>query len=143
MKGKVPDRLYVEKSDLEDFNILKDKGSDLHGKENKEIFIMAMVLGFYNGARRNLDTKEGYFLEYHLTDEERSLIKAIAINEEQDLDVLLNPQKVYSIAEEYATGGIKYLKEEVLGTQQYGIYLKRLESQLVEIFEKIKSINDK
>jgi hypothetical protein len=70
-----------------------------------------------------------------LTDEERTLIKAIAIATEGDLNVLLDEQRVYSIAEEYATGGISLLKARVL-SGGYGSYVKKLENDLLRTYEK-------
>lgn len=135
MKTECPDRLYVRKDNLEDYELLKkEKDSIFFGKENKDIFIMAMILGYYNKKKKCLDKKEGFFREEYLNDEERSLIKAIAIKEEGNLSVLLDKQKVYSIAEEYAAGGIGYLKDEVFN-KQHGGYLKKLEEKLVEEFE--------
>ncbi len=138
MRTERPDRLYIRKNDLADFeNLKKEKDSSFSGRENKEIFIMAMAYGFYNKSKIPLDKKEGYIREEYLNDDERSIIKAIAVYDEGDLNVLLNPPKVYSIAEEYAAGGIKYLKGEVFD-KRGGSYIKKLEARLVEEFKKNK-----
>jgi len=137
MSKKVPDRLYVRKVDLETYKLLgKERSSFLCGKENKELFIMAMIYGFLKKNRLKLDKKEGFIREEYLNDEYRTVMKAVAIKEESALEILLDPQKVYSIAEEYAAGGISYLKNDVF-SKRHGTYSKRLEEQLIELYDKI------
>jgi hypothetical protein len=48
--------------------------------------------------------------------------------------VLLDEQKVYSIAEQYATGGVKLLKNKVF-SGEYGSYAKKLESDLLRQYD--------
>ncbi|ODS32698.1 MAG: hypothetical protein SCARUB_02194 [Candidatus Scalindua rubra] len=94
MKTETPDRLYVRKVDLRDLdNLKKERNSSLYGRDNKEIFIMAMTLGYYNESKTPLERKEGYFREEYLNDDDRSLIKAIAVYDEGNLDVLLDKKK--------------------------------------------------
>jgi len=129
------DRIYVDKKDLADFNRLKEKDSPFTNSQNKEIFLAAMVVGYHEGGRIELKNKEGYFRTEYLTDEERALIRAIAIATEGNLNVLLDEQKVYSIAEEYATGGISILKAKAF-SEEYGSYVKKLESELLRTYQK-------
>jgi len=137
MSKKLPDRLHIRKVDVETYKLLaKERSSFLNGKENKELFIMAMVYGFLRGNRLKLDKKEGFIREEYLKDEYRTVMKALAMKEEGGLEVLLNPQKVYSIAEEYAAGGIGYLKNDVFNKKQ-GSYVKRFEELLVKLYDKI------
>ena len=136
--GKEPTRFYIEKSDKKDYDRLLERDSPLRGKDNKELFILAMTVGFREGQRMSLSKKEGYFMTSYLNEEEKSIIKALAVAEEGDLGVLINKKKVHTIAEEYANGGIKLLKDKVF-SGEYGSYAKKLEAELVEIFEeKIK-----
>lgn len=137
MGNKAPDRLNIQKSDREDYARLLKKDSPFAGKESKDLFMMALIIGFHEGTRVKLDKKEGFFLLYHLNDKENSVIKAIAVAEEGGLNILLDKKKVYSIAEEYAAGGIKLLKDKVFGGG-YGSYIKKLESELIDEFERIK-----
>lgn len=141
MVNKEPDRLYIRKSDRKDYDRLLEKDSPLVGKENKDLFTMALITGFHEGTRVKLDKREGFFLLYHLNNEENSIIKAIAVAEEGDLNILLDKKKVYSIAEEYAAGGIKLLRDKVF-SGEYGSYIKKLESELIDEFERIKSKRD-
>jgi dnd system-associated protein 4 len=135
---KKRDRLFVEKEEVNNFQLLrKEKDSPLYNKENKDVFIMAMIMGLKNGVRLPLKSKEGFIREEYLNNDERSIIKAIAVNAEANLSVLLDSDKMYQIAEEYAAAGIKYLVDSVF-KKQHGSYTKRLESELIEICEKHK-----
>lgn len=135
---KERDRLFVEKEEVNNFKLLREeKDSPLYRKENKDVFIMAMMMGLKNGVRLPLKSKEGFIREDYLNNDEKSIIKAIAVNAEENLSVLLDSDKIYQIAEEYAAGGIKYLVDSVF-KKQYGSYTTRLESELIEICEKYK-----
>lgn len=133
---KKVDRLYVDKKDIADFNRLKDKDSPFAGSQNKDVFLAAMIIGYHEGSRLELKRKEGYVREEYLTDEDLALIRAIAISEDGNINVLLDKQKTFSIAEEYATGGIKLLKARAF-SGEYGSYAKKLESELLRICDKI------
>jgi len=132
---KKTDRFYVDKRDLSDFNRLKEKDTPFAGSQNKDVFLAAMVVGYHERARVPLKTKEGYFMKTYLKEEELALINAIAVAEEKSLNILLDQQKVFSIAEEYAAGGIQLLKERVF-SGEYGSYAKKLESELLRSYEK-------
>lgn len=132
------DRLFVDKKDIDDFNRLKEKDSPFAGCQNKDIFLAAMVVGFNEGSKIELKSKEGYVREEYLTEEDRTLIKSIAIAEDKDLKVLADKQKVFLIAEQYATGGIVLLKAKVFGVEQYGSYAKKLKSELLRECEKLR-----
>ncbi len=138
---KKVDRFYVDGKDLNDWKRLKEKDSPFTGGDNKDIFIAAMVVGYHEGSKIELSKgKEGYFFVDNLKPEEMALIRAIAVSEEGSLNVLLDEQKVYSIAEQYATGGVKLLKNKVF-SGEYGSYAKKLESDLLRQYEKISQNN--
>jgi hypothetical protein len=132
-KKKV-DRVYVDKKDIADFNRLKERDSPFANCQSKEVWLAAMVVGFSEGGRIPLKNKEGYVRIEYFTDEERALIKSIAVATEGNLNVLLDEQKIYSIAEEYATGGIQILKAKAF-SGEYGSYIKKLESELLRKFQ--------
>lgn len=136
MKNNIPDRLYVSNKD--DYKRIQERDSPLAQKENKYIFMMAMVIGYKEGSRVNLPKgKEEWVRTEYLNSDEKSVIKAIAVAEEGSLDVLLDKKKVYSIAEEYAAGGIKLLKNSIF-SGGYGSFIKKLESELVDEFKKFE-----
>lgn len=134
-KVKEPDRVSIRKSDRKEYDRLKEKDSPLAGRENKDLFIMAMIVGYHDGSRLELDKKDGFVRIEYFNEKEKSLIMAIAVEEEDNLEIINNKEKVYSIAEEYATSGIKILKEKVLGSE-FANYFKRLEAELNDELEK-------
>lgn len=138
MQNKEPDRLYIKKSDYDDYNRLKAKDSPLNKKDNKSLFLLAVSFGYHFGERETIisDRKDFVRMEY-LSDVEKSLLHALAIAEKNNLEVLFDKKEVYTIAEEYATNGLKVLKDIVFsGT--YGSFSKNLEADLLDMFETIK-----
>jgi len=134
-KATTPSTITIEKADKKDFDLLiEDRGSYFHGRDRKEVFIMAMVYGYDRGVWKPLRDKlsGGYFRVEYLNDQEKTLIKALAVHREGSLDVLLDPKHVYSIAEELAAGGVAHLKEEVFNTR-FGTYENRLLEYLVKL----------
>lgn len=145
MSKKAPDILYIKGSEKDSFQKLVDKHSPLNKLDNKHVFILSMIFGYQNDSRVKLGTKRWNVTRAaYLDDSEKSLIKAIAIASENNLNVLLDKKKVYSIAEEYASGGIKYLREKVFG-KYFGSFNKLIESELIEEFEKMEKerVNEK
>lgn len=142
MTNKRPDRVNIRKSDRKDYKFLQEQ-EPFEGKTNKEVFMMAMAVGFHKGNRIEFHKgeKEGFFLLKDLNDKEKSIFYAIAIAEE-GVNVLLDTNKVYSIAEEYANGGIKLLKDKIFDGDA-GSYVKKLESELIEISKKLKKETEK
>lgn len=130
------DRLFVDKKDFDDFNRLKEKDTPFAGVHNHEIFIAAMVTGYREGCKIELKNRKEFFFEKDLTKEESALISAVAVAVTGGLNVLLNKQKIYSIAEQYATGGIPLLKAKVM-SGEYGSYAKKLESDLLRAYEQV------
>ena len=133
-----PDRVYIERKDRKRFyDKLLGKDSPLRRPnfQNKDIFLLAMSLGFQEKNRQKLKTKEGYFFAKNFSEEENALLYALAVFEEDDLKVLLDKKKVYSIAEEYAKGGIPILYHKVFNGG-FGSFEKKFEVELVKIFNK-------
>lgn len=134
-REKILDRVSIRHSDRKNYERLREKDSPFFGKENKDLFIFAMITGYREGSRIKLDKKYGFVRIEYFNGREKAIIKSIAIAEEGDLEVLLDEKKVYLIAEEYASGGIKIIKNKALGGE-FGSYFKRLESELIEEYEK-------
>lgn len=139
--SKKEDRLYINEKDRETYTMLeKEKSSFLYGRSNKELFLMAMIYGIMNNRKnKKFEKRFGFVRAEYLNDEDNSnsIINAVAIKETNSLDVLLNKQEVYRIAEEYANGGLPYLKKDVFSKKE-GRYVKRLEERLVDVHSKIK-----
>lgn len=134
MENNIPIILYIDESLKNDFDRLLEKDSPIKG--NKRVFIMAMMKGFAMKNRMKLKKRKDFVRVEYFSSEEKSIIKALSLAETKDLNIYSSPKDIYSLAEEYASGGIKYLIEEIFG-KQHGTYIKRLESQLIEEFNKI------
>lgn len=135
MHEEGPTKLYIRRSDREKYDkILGD--SVFSGKGNKDVFMMALVVGYYHKARVELTNREGFVRVEYLKDKDRSIMKAVAVAETGSLDVLVDKKQVHIIAEEYAAGGMELLIDMVF-RGGYGSFVKKLESELVQQFEKI------
>lgn len=136
MSNEMPDRVYINESDREDYReLLDEEDSPLYNIGNPAIFLLASVVGYYRSDRVELDSKDGWTRTEYFDEEDLSVMKAIAI-QENGLDTLLDKEEVFAIAEQYATTGIKILKNEIYGGE-YGSFLKRLESDLKKEYEKL------
>ncbi len=124
-----PDRLYIDKKDKPLYDTLKD---DLFKEiQNKNQFLMAMSYGYKFDARRPLDSKEGFVRTEYLSPEDTALLDAIALSVETSVDVIADKEIVFSIAEEFAHGGIKLIHGQVT-TQQFGTFIKKFEKELLD-----------
>ncbi len=138
MKEKGPDRLFCNEKDKLIYDELKNESGPFKGKDLIDIFMMAMAIGFQNNNRIKLTKKKDIILFKSFEGNEEkpmTLIKAIAINTTGSLDVLLDKASLFSIAEEYATGGIRLLRDKVINGG-HGSYIKQLEHELVQLVEK-------
>ena len=106
----------------------------LSGLINKHFFIMAMALGFANDKLKPLNAKEkhsgGYCRIETLSEEDKSVIKAISIATKKDINILIEPREQYQIAEAYANGGIKILRELV---NKPGNFFLNMQTELQKI----------
>ncbi len=135
-----PDRLNIEEKDKEIYDKLLAKGSPLsrtNGFENKDIFFLAMCLGF--DAERQVELKKrldgGYILSKYLSEEDMTIMYSIAA-EAEGLKVLSNRKRVFDIAEQYAAGGIHILNDKIF-TGEFGDFTKHLENQLLKKFREL------
>ena len=136
MKNKGPDRLYVHSRLEQEFQrLIKQADSPLKDKPKRKIFLLAMAIGFKNDMKISLDTRKEFDRIEYLSDEEKALINSLAIHED-GLEVLLDKNRTYKIAEEYASGGIKKLSEIVF-SKKGGSFIKKLESDLLEEFSRL------
>jgi len=142
--SEAPDRLYIEKGDRERYYeklLGKDSPIGRHNDyQNKDIFLLAMCIGFQEKNRQKLEKRETIILDKYLTDEDKTLLYSLAVFEEKDLKVLLDQKKVYSIAEEYAKGGIPILYQKVF-SGGLGSFEKRFEAELIKLYDKTFGLN--
>ena len=62
---------------------------------------------------------------------------AIAINDNNSVDVLANREEVFQIAEEYAHAGIRLLHDKIKSTQLGGSFDKQFEKELIDIYKEL------
>ena len=130
---KVPDRFFV---DIEDRN-LYDEIEIFKTKSRKEQFLLAMTIGFKDGAKLKLKSPDGFFLLKDLNQEDEALINAVAIKESDNIEVLLDKKKVYNIAEQYAHAGVRILHDKIISTQ-FGSFNVKFEKELFDIYKDLK-----
>lgn len=137
MKKKKIDRLFC--NDRKEYQALKNATTIFKKEELSKIFIIAMALGFNKKQRVPLkkSNRDDLTRISYLKEEQIGMIRALALKEEGNVEVLLDDEKIYSIAEEYANGGLKILKSLVIG-EEPGSYVKKLCSELLEISKKAK-----
>lgn len=119
------------------YNQFKDKiiEGSLKGRSLTEIFTLALTMG-YTLERNELDElKKDYFIRPESFGKTLpTLIRSIAITEENNIEVLTNEEKVFIISEEYANSGIHYL------SAKYSENLDDFTEMLLrEIMQKIES----
>ncbi len=86
-------------------------------KTMKDVFMWAACLGYQRGERRPLTGKRVSIFRWAQFSSQIDipLLKAFAIADTNDVDVLLNRDELLEIAEEYANAGIHVLRADVLG----------------------------
>lgn len=86
----------------------------------KDVFMWAAVLGYRTGERRPMTGKKVTIFRWaqFSSQTDVSLLKALAIANSGDVDVLISQDEILTVAEEYANAGIHELRMNVL--DEYG-----------------------
>ena len=110
------DRIYINDSHHEIYKdlITEKKDSPQPFKTMKDLFLFATLVGYRCGERIILEKEIGIFTWAQFSaQEEVPVLRALAIAETGDVDVLANQDELLTIAEEYANGGIVEIQEQV------------------------------
>lgn len=110
------DRLWIEKGDRDIYTDLENR-ANLKGLSHTDVFCLAMALGFKNGIRTSINTKDGLIRFATVKEKEWRLIKAIAIAASDDLSISGNLVECVSIASEFANAGLQLLQETIRSTK--------------------------
>lgn len=130
----MPDRFYIDKEDRQYYEKVEQEGHlNFKDKSQKEQFLLAMAVGFENEQKRALGTKDGFFFSSYMGSNDRALVNAVAINERGAVDVLADEKEVFSIAEQYASAGIRLLCDAIKDTQ-FGTFDRHFEKELFDNF---------
>ena len=129
-------QIFISKEARELYDNIK-KMDEFEHFDNKDFFMLVVIFGYSKGKKKPLKTqdktKSGFTRERYLTDTDISLLKAIAITEENDIGVVKNIPKVFAIAEEFANGAIDYLKEFVF--ENPADFSKKFDSHLAKLIK--------
>ncbi len=130
-------QIYISKEARFLFDNMK-KLEEFKNFDNKDFFMLGTVFGYYYEKRKPMKksdrTQSGFTRERYLTQTDLDLLKAIAISEENDISLAKKIPDIFSIAEEYANGGIKHLKEFIYDNP--ADFLKKFNSLLYKTREK-------
>ena len=96
----------------------------------KDVFMWAVALGVKQGKRRPLTGPREQIFRWDQFSQETDVhaLKAIALAETEDVEVLLQIERILQIAEEYANAGIHEIKQEIV--DQPGAALWNLVAQI-------------
>jgi len=105
-------RLYIDSDDFKLYKEIKSKTflKD-YVKENRQIFMMAVLIGKYVLKEKlPLENKKDYIRYDSLQNlEEMDLLTSLAIVEKEDVNLLNDIRETFDIMQEYANAGIKVL----------------------------------
>jgi dnd system-associated protein 4 len=116
---KESDRVSIENVVHQYYKELTDKSSqDPEGAPfllMKDVFMWAVAIGIRNGTRQPLSrpTSQIFRWDQFSQDSDVPALKAVAVAETGDVEILLDPPAILRIAEEYANAGIRELRTEL------------------------------
>ena len=131
--------LDFDKSSKEFYDILGKKFAGI-GKApaNVDLFVFAMAYGFLNGNKVDVTQKSGtgVRIEY-IKPEHELLMSVIQYAETGSTESLLNKEQRFEIAEKYAEGGIRLLKN---AADQPGDFLQDIAGQMATLYQGIETV---
>jgi hypothetical protein len=121
----------------QDWTDRKKSNNVFKTKDQKDLFLLAMALGYYSGLKSEVKQKQSNIRVESLSERQKWALLPIAISEKKDLLCLKNEAPMYNLAEQYANEGIKVLKSQM---DMFGLnYFKALEADLREILQGAES----
>jgi hypothetical protein len=123
------DRIYIMKDDRDAYKKIASR-SAFRKASNSEIFMLSLALGLRGGEPKEFGGKsrDGLVVLSSFPRKYDAIVKAIAISKE-GVEVLGDPERTYTIAEEYANAGVEMLME--LSSKQSEAILSELESIMI------------
>ena len=129
-------RLHYDNDDAEIYEKLKDDGP-FKGATIIDIFSISLIYGLRQGYRTELlpeGSSIGRVVESVIDNTNlRYLMMAVAVKETGSLDVIMNVDEYFTISEEYAKTGLKYLESDFID-KDYEL-LDDLEFEILEVYE--------
>ena len=133
----MPERICIDKEDRSFYEKAKKENIlNFEKKIQKDQFLLAMAIGFDNKQKREIKTKEDFFYDFDLRPEDTALLNAVALYESGTVDIIDDDKKVFDIAQQYASAGIRILCDTIDNTQ-FGEFDKHFEKDLVNAYRKL------
>lgn len=138
----VTNRLSRDDSTRKIYNDLMKRPGPLHKLSLKDIFTLALALGYENNVKVPLLNKEQFINDTNFGKILPQLLTSLAItSSSKEIDILSEkPSEIYKYAEEYANGGLEILNAEYVGYEDQFIEKLRLKIQKANKNNKI--LND-
>ena len=138
-------RLHYDNEDAVIYDRLKDEYGPFKGATIIDIFSIALIYGLKQGYRTELLTEGssiGRVVESVIDNSNlRYLMMAVAVSETGSLDTMLDVNEYFTISEEYAKTGLRYLEDEFINNEEE--LLDDMEYEMLEIYEEFsKKLNE-
>lgn len=128
------DRLFIDRDDRTIYTSTLKKEDFFKNKENIDLFLFAMLIGYKNNIRSKIENPDGWVRTDSIKKpEDWALIDSIALSISGSSDILANRAEVFKISEELAHGGIKLI-ENMIQSTQHGTFWKQYEKKLFEMY---------
>lgn len=133
---KVSNRLSREEGTGDTYNKLLGRLGPLN-KDNKrysrDIFTLAMAFGYINDIRMPIGSKDNFVNKSNMGDILPALITSLAITKsDEGIEVLgKDSSDIYSVAEQYANGGLEILNSEYVGNEAE--FIEKLRIQILKL----------
>ncbi|WP_323736087.1 hypothetical protein PXD04_09410 [Methanosphaera sp. ISO3-F5] len=108
----VKEIIHVDESEFEKMYQMFTQETD-YFKNNQHIFTLAVLIGkFIVKKRKKINKRHDFIRHSYIKDsDEEVILTALAIQEVNDVDVIIDKNEIYTICEEYARSGIQKLYE--------------------------------
>ncbi len=136
----IPERIFVSKKVRDEIFPFIDKNNyfGLGKLPRTDLFIFALSLGI-SLPPTDLETPDGLAREHTITTELKSLMNALYVSCENEVEGLVDQTNVYSLAEKYANTGFKQIESYMHNKSEENL----LHEIIVELDEKYKNIISK
>lgn len=119
-KSALPEEVNIESTTKSDYvGLLSGHGkfsnSPFTSLNFYDIFLVSMSIGVIRGKRKPLSNKLSFIKSQMFKNSYgEALIKALAVYETNSTSIIEDQEKMFSIAEEYANGGLELLVEQIV-----------------------------
>lgn len=135
------DRVFIRKEDREIYQTIRTQEGDLQGASNADLFLIAMLFGYHKNKKLNVNVmdkkppklNDGLIRTVSFDTDAWDLIKSFAVHIDQDVNVLVDNDRMLDIAQRYAFEGISELNKKY-DKDKHG-FLNYLEELIDEKFD--------